>query len=83
MKLKVRKGNQDGSARIETAGAIKEIVINEDFLHPGAESISICFKGKNSSGIIDITPEEFEQIQESLKGRLHLIRGMKTFTYRE
>jgi hypothetical protein len=80
MQIKLRKVNQDGLVRVETSGDIKEVLINEDFLHPDAESISICFKGKNSSGIIDISPAEFDQLYETVKDRMHLIKGLQRFS---
>ncbi|MBN2458332.1 hypothetical protein JXB31_04345 [Candidatus Woesearchaeota archaeon] len=79
MKLKIRKSNPDGVVRLESAGAIKDILINEDILHPRNESISLCFRGKNSSGIIDLTPAEVERIKLAVKNRLHLIKGVKAF----
>ena len=80
MQVKIRKVNQDGLVRLETSGEIKEVLINEDFLHPDAESISLCFRGKNSSGIIDLTPAEIDQLYESVRSRMHLIKGLKTLS---
>jgi hypothetical protein len=77
MQIKVRKVNQDGLVRLETGGAIQEVLINEDILHPDAESISICFRGKNSSGIVDLTPAEIDRLYESVKTRMHLIKGLR------
>jgi hypothetical protein len=77
MKIKIRKSNGDGIVRLETSGEIKEILINEDILNPKDESISLCFRGKNSSGIVDLTPSEAEMFINSVKNRLHLIKGMK------
>ena len=65
--------------RLETSGEIKEILINEDMLHPEAESISLCFRGENSSGIIDLTPAEVEKLYGSVRRRMHLIKGLKRF----
>ncbi len=79
MQIKIRKSNQDGLVRLETEGDIKEILINEDLLHPDAESISICFRGKNSSGIVDLTPAEIDKLYESVKNRMHLIKGLRRF----
>ena len=76
MQIKLRKINQDGIVRVETGGAIQEVLINEDFLHPDAESISICFRGKNSSGIVDLSPAEIDKLYESVKNRMHLIKGL-------
>lgn len=80
MQIKIRKVNQDGLVRLETSGEIKEVVINEDFLHPDAESISLCFRGKNSSGIIDLTPAEIDKLYESVRSRMHLIKGLNSFS---
>ena len=77
MQIKLRKQNQDGIVRLETSGEVKEILINEDILHPDQESISICYRGKNSSGIIDLTTEEFEKLYDAVKSRIHLIKGLK------
>lgn len=77
MKARVKKQNADGIVRLETMGEIKEVIINEEFMHPENESISICFRGKNSSGIIDFTTEEFEKMMNTVKKRMHLIKGFK------
>jgi len=75
MKIKIRKENKDGIVRLETSGEVKEVLINEDLLHPNEESISLCFKGKSSSGIVDITPKEIEILYDAVKNRIHLIKG--------
>lgn len=80
MQLKVKKENKDGIVRLESSGNVKEILINENILHPDQESISICYRGKNSSGIIDFTPAEIDKIFESVKNRMHLIKGLKRFS---
>lgn len=77
MQVKIRKINSDGMVRLESTGDIKEVLINEDFLNPKNESISVCFKGKNSSGIVDFTPKEIEDLYKTVKTRLHLIKGAK------
>lgn len=77
MKLKLRKSNKDGIIRVESGGNIKEVIINEDLLHPNNESISVCFMGKDSSGIVDFTPSEIENLYNSVQKRMHLIKGFK------
>ena len=76
MEIKLRLENQDGIVRVESEGEVKEILINEDLLHPNKESISVCYKGKNSSGIIDFTPSEIEGIYDAVKNRIHLIKRL-------
>jgi len=77
MKIKTKKENKDGIVRLETSGEIKEILINEDLLHPNEESISLCFRGQSSSGIVDLTPEEIERLYDAVRDRIHLIKGFK------
>ena len=77
MQVKVKKSNVDGVTRLEVMGRVREILINEDFMNPDKEMISVCFRGKSSSGIIDFTPKELEDIMQAVKGRMHLIKGMK------
>lgn len=79
MKIKLKKTNQDGITRVETGGDVKEILINEDFLHPKKESISVCYKGKSSSGIVDFTPAEIEMLYSHVKRRMHLIKSSIIF----
>ena len=77
MKIRIKKSNKDGMVRLESENKIQEVMVNEDILEPGQESISICFRGNASSGIIDFSTEEFEDIYKSIKGRTHLVKGFK------
>ena len=67
MQIRIKQTNQDGIVRLETEGVLKEILINEEILNDENESISVCFRGKSSSGIVDLSPDEIEKIFE---GRL-------------
>ena len=68
--------NSDGVVKLETSGEIKEVRINEDFLHSD-ESIALCFRGKNTSGIIELNVKEFEELSKSVKKNLHLLGEVK------
>ena len=81
MKLRIKKANSDGIVRLESKGEIKEVLINDDFMNPKNETIFLCFKGQNSSGIVDLTPEEIERIYHSLKTKRHLIKGFKVMKF--
>jgi len=83
MKIKTKKKNKDGIVRLETSGEIKEILINEDFLSPRSSSIAICFKGKDSSGIIELTPREFEVINKEIGSKIHLLKGIKVLRFQK
>ncbi len=73
--MKIRKCNEYGVVRLETSGSIKEVMINEDLINPNSESISFGFMGGNSSGIVEFTPKEFENLYRNIKSKLHLIKG--------
>ena len=75
MKARIKKPNKDGIVRLETEGRIMEVLVNEELSEE--EKISICFRGKESSGIIELTTKELEGINRSLKERTHLIKDMK------
>jgi len=77
MQIMVKKKNPDGLVRLETWGEIRDILINEDFLHPDKESVSVCFRGKSSSGIVDFSPKEIEHIYSISRKRTGLIKGVK------
>ncbi len=80
MEIKIRKKNEDGLVRLETSGDVKEILINEELLHPDKESISVCFKGESSSGIIDFTPLEIEKLYDTVKSRILHIKAFRTLS---
>ena len=81
MKIKTKKQNADGIVRLETSGELKEVIINENFLHPDNASIALCFRGKDSSGIIELTPKEVESIYKNVMPKLHLIEGVKLMKF--
>jgi hypothetical protein len=83
MKIKSKKQNKDGIVRLETSGEVKEILINEDFLKPNDASIAICYKGKESSGIIELSPKEVEKIINSVQPKLHLMKDIKIMKFKE
>ncbi|MBW3023121.1 hypothetical protein KY308_03380 [Candidatus Woesearchaeota archaeon] len=80
MQIKVKKQNKDGIVRLESSGEVKEILINETIMEPENETISVCFRGKDSSGIVDFSPKEIEQIYEVIRKRAHLIKGFRKLT---
>ncbi|PLW80003.1 hypothetical protein C0585_04920 [Candidatus Woesearchaeota archaeon] len=77
MKIKVLNQGSDGQIRLESKGTIKEVMINEDFFHPEDETIAIGFKGRNTSGLIEFTSKELEELLKEVKKRTHLIKDFK------
>ncbi len=77
MQLKLRKQNPDGIVRVESSGKVKEVLYNDH------DTISICFRGKNSSGIVDLTRNEVNQIIDLIKGRMDIEKNIKVFSAAE
>jgi hypothetical protein len=70
MKIRTKKQNADGIVRLETSGELKEIIINEDLLKPKEASISLCFRGKDSSGIVELTQREIKILNKEISEKL-------------
>jgi len=81
MNIKIKKENADGIVRLESSGKIKEILIKEDILHPKNAQIELCFMGKNSSGIIELSPKEIEIAYKETVKRLHLLGNVKVMKF--
>lgn len=75
MQARTKKIINNSLIRLETEGEIKEIIINDNLL--GKKSISICFKGKDSSGIVDLSEKELEEIEKEFKKEKSLIKEVK------
>ena len=83
MKIKTKKQNSDGVVRLETAGDLKEIIINEDFLNPDDASVALCFKGRDSSGIVELTPKEIEILNKEIAPKMHLFKEIKIMKFKK
>jgi hypothetical protein len=83
MNIKAKKLHSKGIHRIEASGEIREILINQDFIEPKKVSISLCFRGKDSAGIVDIFPEEFEMITKEINSKKKLLKGVKILKFKK
>lgn len=83
MKIKIKKEDSEKVYRLEGSGEIKEILINQDFLNPKNISISLCFKGENSSGIVNFLPEEFDVINREIKYKKDLLKKVKIIKFKK
>lgn len=81
MEIKVKKENQGGIVRLETSGILKEILIKEDIINPKKARIELCFRGENSSGIIELSPKEIEETYNESVKRLHLLKDGKIMKF--
>jgi hypothetical protein len=76
MQIKIRKVTPDGEVRLEAKVDIKEVMINESFM-PDGENVVLGFRGKSSSGLIELKRGEAERLCRTLKGRLNLVKGSR------
>ncbi len=76
MHIKIRKQNADGEMRLAVRTTVREIRIKENFAHPRKEMVEICFRGQNTSGIIEMPVKEFEGIANGVKARSHLVKSV-------
>ena len=83
MNIKTKKQNSDGIVRLETSGEVKEVIFKEDFLKPKEASIHICFRGKNSSGIVELNQKELEKIYKDTISKLNLLKDSKIIKFKK
>lgn len=83
MNLKTKKKNPNGIVRLEASGEIKEILVNEDLIKPKEALISVCFRGENSSGIVELKPKELEGIYKSAMERAGLLKDVKIMKFKK
>ena len=77
MELKIKKLTNEKLIRVEAKGEVKGIFIQEDFLNPDSNKFSICFRGQNQSGIVELNSEEINNLYEEIKKNKELIKGGK------
>jgi hypothetical protein len=79
MRIKMKYATSGGFVRQENYVAIREVMINEDFLHPEHESIAVGFRNKDSSGLIEFSVEEFDKLARTVRKKVHLLKGVRVF----
>ena len=83
MKIKAKKHNPDNIVPLETSGQIKEVLINEDILKPKEASVSICFRGKSSSGIVEMSVKELESLYKRVEPKIQMLKGIKVMKFQK
>ena len=83
MNIKAKKQNSDGIVRLETSGEVKEIIFKKDFLKPKETSINICFRGKSSSGMVELSQKELEKIYKDTISKLNLLKDSEIIKFKK
>jgi len=81
MNAKIKKKNYDGIVRLETSGEIKEVLFKEDFLKPKEASVAVCFRGRDSSGIVELSPQELDFILKEFGKRKNVLKGVEVMKF--
>jgi hypothetical protein len=81
MKVRVKSMELGKIRRFETSGEIRDVLINQDFMEPKKVSVSLCFRGNEGSGIIDLYPEEIELINKEVSARKKLFKRAKIIKF--
>ena len=77
MNIKIKSSSETGIMRLEVNSILREVLVNEDIIHPEKENIALCFADRKHSGIVEISPAEFEKIYDTIKSRIHLIKSFR------
>ena len=79
MRIRLKLVNEAGEERIDHKTTIREVMINEDFINPKNESIALGIRNKNSSGIIEFSITEVEQIFKEVNNKVHILKTFNVF----
>lgn len=77
MIVKTKKMHNRGVIKVLGNGDIKEVLINENIMNPEKKVISICFRGRNSSGIVELNETEAEDLSKTLGSLAKLVKGAR------
>jgi len=78
MDIKMKISGRTNLMKVEARSEIQEIMIKENF-EAEFETIAICFKSGDTSGIVELTTQEFEDIRKQVERNLHLVKGIHKF----
>lgn len=81
MLIKTKKHNADGLVKLETSGNLKEVIINEDLMKPEKASVALCFRGKNSSGIICLSLNDIRMLTKHVAPQLATMQNVKVLKF--
>ena len=77
MIIKVKKLYKNRIVKFLANGEIKEVLVNEDIFYPETKRIQIFFKNHRDSGFVELSSREAEELYDTLKAQLGIIKGIK------
>ncbi len=83
MNIKIKKHYNGRKIKMESSGEIKEVMIHSDMFEPKKGKVSICFRGHNSSGIVELSEKEANDLYKTLSSKTGLIKDIKIIKEKE
>ncbi len=77
MRIRVKEKGLFGIKRTESRAKIDDILVKEDLMHPERENIHIFFRGRDSSGILNLNKNEARSLVNSINPVLKLLKSGK------
>ncbi|MDO8459763.1 MAG: hypothetical protein Q7S74_01510 [Nanoarchaeota archaeon] len=74
MRIRIKEKIFGGFKRIDSSSVIDNIELKKDLMTPEKGAIHIYFKGKHSSGILNLSEEEARKLVSSIKPLIDLVR---------
>ena len=78
MRIRIKKKGTLGYKRTDAVGRIDDILVKENLISPEKENIHIYFRGRDSSGILNLSKNEAQALINSMKPIMGLVRKSKT-----
>jgi hypothetical protein len=81
MRIRVRKKAFFGDDRIDSKSQIEDIEVKEDLMNPEGGMVSVYFRGRESSGILNLSEKEAGELMLSLQGVVGLVGKAKKMKF--
>jgi len=76
MRVRTKKLVDGRVYKMETGGEIKEIQVHTE-TYSDKDKVAICYRGKISSGIIELSQEEANELYKKIGKKIGLIKDIK------
>jgi len=81
MQVKTKKQISKDVVKLESSGELREVIINEDLLNPQEASVALCFRGENSSGIVQLSAKEIDMINKTIAPEMKKFGNIKVLKF--
>ncbi|MEK6875532.1 MAG: hypothetical protein AABX30_02520 [Nanoarchaeota archaeon] len=78
MEIKLKRIHEGRMLRLKGDGKIKDVFEKADIINPKNSKIDLCFRGENSSGIVEVSIKEAEELTKTLSNLVRVSKKTKT-----